>query len=61
MEREAGLVADSERLTYIIDESLNGDDWFDDGVWDRASHFYKDDETPQQAIRAAIDAMRGPQ
>jgi len=58
LEREAGLVADAERLTYIIDESLNGEDWFKDGVWDRASDFYSDDENPQRAIRAAIDAAR---
>jgi hypothetical protein len=61
---EAELAAekgDSERLTRIIDQSLNGEDWFNDGVWDRASDFYEDDENPQQAIRAAIDAMRGPQ
>lgn len=61
---EAELAAakgDAERLTYIIDESLNGEDWFNDGVWDRASDFYDDDQNPQRAVRAAIDAMRGPQ
>jgi hypothetical protein len=61
---EAELAAakeDSERLTRIIDESLNGKGWLDDGVWDRASDFYEDDENPQLAVRAAIDEARGPQ
>jgi hypothetical protein len=52
----AGLRADAERLTWLINESNAGGGWLDDGVWDRASNFYDEDEDPQQGVRAAIDA-----
>lgn len=60
---EAELAAakgDAERLTFLIDYSNEGNGWLDDGLWDAGSEFYEQSEEPQQYIRLAIDAMRGP-
>lgn len=56
--RVAEARKDSERLTYIIDRSNNGEGWLCDSVWDEAP--YIDECTNGQlSIRAAIDAARG--
>jgi hypothetical protein len=65
MEREAGLVADSERLTWMINESNSAGGWIADHVWDDATKLcavdYDEADDVQKWVRAAIDAMRGPQ
>jgi hypothetical protein len=65
LEREAGLVADSERLTWMINESNSAGGWIADHVWDDATKLcavdYDEADDVQKWVRAAIDAMRGPQ
>ena len=48
---------DSERLTWVIEQSNAGNGWLDDGVWDSAPYI-EDCDDVQIIIRAAIDAAR---
>ena len=61
-EKLAEAREDSARLTYMIDQSNQGNGWIQDYVWDDAARLCpldaKEADDVQKWVRAAIDAAR---